>query len=99
MPPETNPTRYFEQYAQDLGLDLAQFKRQSKSSIIRDGIMASYNDARSKDLTGTPSFYLNGQKMNLTSYQDFKDQIAAAVHPSVDFGTATATSSTTAVVQ
>lgn len=82
------PTPYFEQYAKELGLDVTQFRRQERSALIREAVKASYNEAFNvKKLHSTPSFFLNGQLMNITSYQDFKDQVATAVRPSVDFGT------------
>ncbi len=81
----TNPYSHFVRYAEELGLDVALFKRHSKSSILADRVRAEFADAREKGLTGTPSFYLNGQRMTLETYEDFKKQIEAAVSPTVDF--------------
>ena len=86
IPPNSTPTRNFTQYAEELGLDIVQFNRQSRSSLIKDKVRGEYEEARGLGLTGTPTFFLNGQKMNITTYQDFKAQVAAAVNPSVEFG-------------
>ena len=75
-----NPQTFFNQYAEEIGLDVDQFKRQYKSSVLRDQVMSGYNEARELGLTGTPSFFLNGQRMSFETYQDFLDAIAEAVN-------------------
>lgn len=81
----SNPSGFFTQYATELGLDTDLFARHQKSKIIQNAIKANMLEARSLGLTGTPSFYLNGTKMEFSSFDDFKAQIAAAVNPKVDF--------------
>ncbi len=80
------PAAFFTQYAEELELDMDQFMKHQRSPLIKDHVRSQFNEARSMGLTGTPSFYLNGQKMNLSTIDDFKAQIAAAVNPSVGFG-------------
>ena len=75
------PQLLFLQYAQDLGLNVDQFKRQMQSSVIKDAVKKAQKDAGNMGLTGTPSFFLNGQKMEINSYEDFTAQIAAAIDP------------------
>ena len=75
------PQVLFLQYAQDLGLNVAQFKRQMQSSVIKDAVKKAQKDAGNMGLTSTPSFFLNGQKMEINSYEDFTAQIAAAIDP------------------
>lgn len=75
------PQVLFVQYASELGLDVEKFKRHMKSSILRDAIKKDFKDAQDMGLTGTPTFFLNGQKMEVSSYEDFVAQIAAAVEP------------------
>ena len=75
------PQVLFLQYAQDLGLNVDQFKRQMQSSVIKDAVKKAQKDAGNMSLTGTPSFFLNGQKMEINSYEDFTAQIAAAIDP------------------
>jgi len=83
-PPNPAPSKYFSQYAEELGLDMSQFNRHVRSSIIKDKVRAEYNTARDLGLTSTPTFFLNGQKMNITTYQDFIEQVKNAVDPKID---------------
>lgn len=84
----STPSAYFEQYAKDLGLDVSLFKTHLQSSIISDAIKDSFNEARSRELTGTPTFFLNGEKMTYENFGDFENAIKAAVE-----GTSTAATS------
>ncbi len=81
----TNPAGFFTQYAQALGLDMALFAKHQRSSLLQDAVRASFDEARSKNLTGTPSFFLNGTKMDIKSPDDFKAQIALAINPNANF--------------
>lgn len=74
-----NPTALFEQYAEDLDLDVDTFKRHMQSSLLRDKVRESFNEARDLGLSGTPSFLLNGEEMNITTLQDLYSQVEAAV--------------------
>ena len=81
----TNPTGFFKKYAEELELDLEKFAQHQKSGLLQDNIKANMLEARDLGLTGTPSFYLNGTKMEVSSYDDFKAKIAAAVNPQINF--------------
>jgi len=74
-----NPTQFFVQFAEEIGLDMDQFTRQQRSSILQDKVVAEFDEAREAGFTGTPTFTLNGERMEIATYQDFRDQIAAAV--------------------
>lgn len=75
------PQAVFLKYADELGLDKAKFTKQMKSSVLRDHVNANKDEASKLSITGTPTFYLNGQKMEVQSYEDFTAQVAAAVDP------------------
>ena len=75
----TAPRQYFERYAEELGLDVARFKQHMNASLIEDAIDASFDEARSYGFTGTPSFLLNGEPMEFTTFEEFHAQIEAAV--------------------
>jgi protein-disulfide isomerase len=77
----TNPAQFFIQYATELGLDIEQFTRQQRSSILRDHVRDQFNEARALGFTGTPSFVLNGEVMQFQTYDEFRQQIIAAVDP------------------
>lgn len=68
-----NAMEKFEQYAQQLGLDLAKFKEDADSSEIKQKIQQDLNSANAMNLSGTPSFFLNGQFIQSPgSYEKFK---------------------------
>lgn len=76
------PNAFFIQYAEELGLDTEMFRRHLNSSLLRESIMADMASARELGLTGTPTFYLNGTRMEIKTFEDFVAQIAFAVDPS-----------------
>ena len=75
-----NPSAIFIQYAEDLDLDTDQFKRQMNSSLIADKVRASFNEARELGLSGTPTFFLNGEEMEFETFGEFRQQVADAVN-------------------
>lgn len=76
-----NPNALFIKYAEELGLDVELFKRHLNSSLIRDKVRADGLAAREAGLTGTPTFFLNGERMTIETFEDFQNQIALAVDP------------------
>lgn len=74
-----NPQLLFTKYAEEIGLDMDLFRQHSKASLLRDRVMEQYNESRELGLTGTPSFFLNGERMQYVTYQDFTDAIEQAV--------------------
>jgi len=86
------PTTFFLQYASELGLDLDLFKTHMRSSVLKDRIQAEFAEGEKVGVTGTPSFFLNGEKMEFESYLEFAQQIGYAIDPSL---AASSTASTT----
>lgn len=74
-----NPQGNFVAYAEEIGLDIETFRRHMRSSILRDKVMEEYDEARELGLTGTPTFFLNGERMQYVTYQDFRDEIERAI--------------------
>lgn len=67
-------------YAESLGLDRAQFEKDMDSDTIKDKVADSYSAGVKLRIAGTPTFFLNGEKMEATrSYDDFKRAIQDAV--------------------
>ncbi|MCB9818594.1 thioredoxin domain-containing protein [Candidatus Nomurabacteria bacterium] len=75
----SSPSAAFNQYAEELGLDMAKFKLHLNSSTITDSINESFEDARARNFTGTPSFLLNDEKMEFSTFEEFKEQIKTAI--------------------
>ena len=74
-----NPNAYFNQYAEELGLNVETFKRQMGSAMIQGAIDSSFADARERGFTGTPTFILNDEVMSFTTFDEFRATIIAAV--------------------
>jgi len=75
----SNPNGLFNQYAQEIGLDMDLFKRHLGSSVIADAINKSFNEARDRGFTGTPTLLLNDKEMEFTTFDEFRSQIEAAI--------------------
>ncbi len=75
-----NPLSIFEQYAAQLGLNVEQFKTDFASEKVNDTINA---DAAEFNKTGekisTPTFFLNGEKIEPKSGEEFSTLIDAAI--------------------
>ncbi len=74
------PQTQFLLYADELGLDMDTFRRHMNSSLLRDHVRGLFAEGRDLGLTGTPTFFLNGEQMQLQTFQDFIDQVGAAVN-------------------
>lgn len=78
---EKNPDNLFENYARVLGLDTNKFSSDFKSEEIKNKVEESYQGAVILRLNYTPTFFLNGQKIeNPRSYEDFKKIIQEKIN-------------------
>ena len=76
----TNATSEFENYAQELSLDVEKFKEDLRSEEVNDLVQADLNEAQKLELSSTPSFVLNGEKIeNPRSADDFYRVIDEAI--------------------
>lgn len=60
----SNTSTIFEGYASQLGLNKDQFKQDSASSAVNDVINADLAAGRKLNVNATPTFFLNGQKLD-----------------------------------
>lgn len=60
----SDPTTYFNQYAQQLGLNVTKFKKDYSSAKVNNWIQADKNKGKSLGVNGTPTFYLDGQQLS-----------------------------------
>ncbi len=73
-------TVQFEQYATQLGLNLATFKKDANSSEVNDIINADVDAfKKTKQPISTPTFFLDGKKIEATSVDEFSKLIDAAI--------------------
>ena len=76
------PNVFFLQYAEQLGLDIDTYSRHANASLLRDKVRSQQQEGLQAGVTGTPTMFLNGQRMQYGSYEEFAAQVAAAVDPS-----------------
>ena len=74
-----DPTSYFASIAQSLGLDMVKFGKDLADPTLKQRITDDAADADKLGVTGTPTMFLNGKKLDLKSYDDLKTQIDAAI--------------------
>ncbi len=67
------------QYAQPLGLNMDQFQKDIDSGKVKDKIDADYQSGIASGVDSTPTFYLNGTRIQPQSYDEFKNFITQAL--------------------
>ena len=76
----TNQQSLFESYAEELGLNMSQFKKDYVSQVVSDRINRDVSSAKQFDVSGTPTFILNGVKIdNPASLEAFKTVLNNAI--------------------
>jgi protein-disulfide isomerase len=65
----TDPTSVLEQLAKSLGLNADQFKSDYASEAVNATINADKKEGDTKNISGTPSYFLNGEELNLEDIQ------------------------------
>lgn len=68
-------------FAQQLRLDLVKFKTALTSPIIKETVLSDRAFGQKIGVNATPTFFLNNQKLELTSWDDLKQKVEAAVNP------------------
>ncbi len=63
---------YFLNYAKELKLDIDQFKKDSESTEVKNRVTEDLREAEQMGVDSTPTFFLNGQKVSVNSYTEFK---------------------------
>jgi protein-disulfide isomerase len=68
----------FEKYAQELKLDITKFKADVNSDSVKQRVERDIDSGKKAGNTGTPSFYMNGVKLdNPRNLEEFKQVILA----------------------
>lgn len=74
------PTTFFNTYAQQLGLNLDKFKKDFASSAVNNRINADKSEFnKTGEPLSTPTFFLNGKKIQATSVDEFSKLIDEAL--------------------
>lgn len=69
----------FRTFAEDLGLDMEQYDKDVKSSSVAQRVQKDLDDGKAVGVTGTPTFFLNGEKLAATSAEEFTAAIDKAL--------------------
>jgi protein-disulfide isomerase len=78
-----SPSTFFDTYAQQLGLDVNQFKKDFASSKVNNKISADKSEFnKTGEPLSTPTFFLNGKKIQATSVEEFSKLIDEALKKS-----------------
>lgn len=70
-----NPVDIFKIYAKSLNLDMDKFENDLSSKDTADRIDRDYNLGLTVNIEATPTFFLNGEKLTISKYDDFKNAV------------------------
>ena len=74
------PTAEFNRYAQQIGLNVVQFKKDFASSRVNDAVNADMAEGNRLKVDSTPTFFIDGKKTVINnSLADFDKAIQAAI--------------------
>jgi len=76
---EQDPNSKFESYANQLGLNIEQWKKDRDSDRVKDLISADKSLADKLQLPGTPAFLVNGVLLQPKSFKDLNSAIDEAL--------------------
>ena len=73
----SNPQSLFEDYAQEIGLDLEQFREDLNSAEAQRAVIEEKNEGEQMGVNSTPTFFINGEKLvqNPQNFEQFKNLI------------------------
>lgn len=69
----------FRQFAEDIGLDMERYDADYASNEVADRVQRDVEDGTALGVQGTPTFFLDGKRLEPTSVDDFEDAIAEAL--------------------
>lgn len=79
----SDPKPFFVDYAKTLNLDIAKFEADMGDSGIKTKVDNDYGDGVALRIDSTPTFYLNGVKMDFpANYEAFKKAVQDAISKS-----------------
>ena len=88
----SGPTKFFNQYAQQIGLNVEQFKTDFASDKVNAQVSADLGEANKLGLTGTPTFFLDGKQVQINNtLDDFKKILDAEIAKKQPAGSTTTT--------
>lgn len=69
-----NPQSIFVNYAEEIGLDVGQFKNELNSTETQQAVMEQKKEGQQRGVNSTPTFFVNGEQIEPLprSYEAFK---------------------------
>ncbi len=74
-----NAADTFLQYAKTLKLDIVKYEKDLNSKEVKDKVEADYQSGIQSGIDATPTFFLNGKKLQITSYDQFRSLVSQAI--------------------
>jgi len=74
-----NAKEIFAKYAEELGLDINKYNADYNAESTLERVKINLVEDERLDIKGTPTLYLNGKKIRLQVYPEFKKTIEAAI--------------------
>lgn len=65
----------FEDIAKNLGLNINQFKTDSKDPVLEQKVLADYEEGKAIGISATPTIFVNGLPVDELSYENLKSRI------------------------
>ena len=75
----TSQEDLFFGFAEDLGLDMERFRSVYEDEETIERVRRDKADGQALGVTGTPTFFLNGDKVEVSSFDELTDQIDEAL--------------------
>lgn len=79
--------KLFNEYAEELELDLDIFKKDYSSKEVASRVDNSYKVGSGLGVTSTPTFFLDGNRLNLSSFAQLEEAVEKAVEETKEKGT------------
>ena len=76
---QTPQDELFASFARDLGLDMRRFSADYTDPATADRVAADVEDGLALGVQGTPTFFVNGKKLEPRSYTDLTEALDAAL--------------------
>jgi protein-disulfide isomerase len=67
----------FAEFAKQIGLAMDRYEKDLKDPTLEETLVKDVKDGNDAQVTGTPTLYLNGRKVNDRSFEGFKKLIEA----------------------
>lgn len=77
---QTSEAERFRGYAEALGLDMTAYDQAVANPATQERVEEDFNAGRALNVSGTPTFFLDGEQLELTSPEDLPNALDAALN-------------------